>query len=48
VVRYLTSLTSYKEIDIISSGVLIPTNIPYSIVELSSTSFIISPRFIYS
>jgi len=48
VVYYSTSLISYKAINIISSRVLIPTNIPYSIVELSSTSFITSLRFIYS
>jgi len=42
VAYYPTSLAFYEAIDIISSGVLIPTNVPYSIVELSSTSYIIS------
>jgi len=41
VVYYPTSLISREVIDIVSSGVLIPTNIPRSIVELSSTSIII-------
>ena len=31
-------LPSYKAIDIISRGVLIPTNIPVSIIDSSSTS----------
>ena len=43
IVYYPTSLTSRKAIDIMSSGVLIPTNVLYSVVELSSTSGITSP-----
>jgi len=34
----LPLLPSYKAIDIISRGILIPTNIPVSVIDLSSTS----------